>query len=335
MWQEIISRWREKLSVLNDQMLEKYQGESNLSFSQLRALLQGEMGGQFYPLKKLEAGEIRNWLKEAGVVGVDGSVNTIGSTFPHYITLFQALAKSTLKGQGEVIEQDFHTPLLREERQKMVAQAKEEEVPLSLIQEQIKGIRLAELELKVAYKALESFNPRLIIFDGPLWRYQKKCPNLWPEFLALVQKKETYIVGVIEEVSSALLAPLLGDFLPNAMQDFYDRDLLFGLLKKGEALLLENQELKEGFLTCYLRPSSDPQVVAFDFLQEQRTEITLLTDLLFTLTPQEGRGIPLWLDIVDKEVRITKQLIDSLLSSSLSPELINKLVLPQRLKRIY
>lgn len=335
MWEENLRHWRQKLSVLNEQMLEKYAGQNQLNSSQLRKLIQTEIGGSFFSLQRLEDKAIKSWLGTGSVVGVDGSVNTLGSTFPHYLTLFQALAKSTRKEEGEIIEQDFHTPLLREERQKMVAQAKEEEVPLGLIQEQIKGIRLAELELKVAYQALEKLNPTLLIFDGPLWRYQKKCPALWPKFIDLVHQKRTYLVGVVEEVSSALLAPLLEQSLPECMQDYYDRDLLFGLLQKGEALFIPDRELKEGFLTVYLRPSSDPQVIALDFLPEQKKEIAFLSNLLFTLTPQEGRGIPLWLDIVDKEVRITKQLLDSLLNSTLSPQLLNKLLLPQRVKRIY
>lgn len=335
MWEKVFEGWKEKLSQLNEQLLDKYQGQDNLSPSKLRTLLVKEGKGEFRHLKKLGEKEIKDYSKGLSILGVDGSVNTVGSTFPHYLTLFQALAKSSKKEEGFVLEKDVHTPLISQERQKMVAQAKEEELPLGMIQEQIKNTRLAKLELEVARKALDKFQPALIIFDGPLWRYQKKAPELWLEFVELILAKGVLLAGVVEEVSSNLLAQMLADHLPEGMQDMFDRELLFGLLAKGEALEFQGRELKEGFLTCFLRPSSDPAVVAFDFLAQQGKELRPLVDFLFTLTPAEGRGVPLWLDIVDKEVRITKQLMDGLLNSTLAPQLKNKLLLPKRLNRIY
>lgn len=335
MWDEILDSWREKLSGLNNQLLDKYQGKQNLSFSEVRSLISRELGGTFRPLVRLNDGEIKGRLGRNSIIGVDGSVNTVGTTFPHYITLFQALAKSSRKEEGFIMENDLHTPLISKERAKMVAQAKEGQLPLGVLQEQIKSTRLAQLELEVAYRSLGKFNPFLIVFDGPLWRYQRKAPELWEKFYSLVLDKRVLVAGVIEEVSSIGLVQLFSNFLPEEMRDLYDRELLFGALDRGEVLEIRTQELKEGFLTCFLRPSSDPQVVAFDFLAEQAEEMGWLTDLLFTLTPKEGRGIPLWLDIVDKEVRITKQLIDSLIDSSLSPELVKKLLLPKKINRIY
>jgi len=332
MWEEVIAAWQEKLSFLNKQILEKYEGKDNFSALQVRDLLKKELNADFWILQQMSQGEIEDFLQGRSLIGIDGSMNTVGTTFPHYLTLFQALAKSTSK--EEIVEQDFHTPLLREERARMVAQAMEEEMPLGFIQDQIKSLRLAQLELKVAHQALQSMECSLLVFDGPLWRYEKKAPELWEEFCNLAQEKEVCPVGVIEEVSSAYLAPLLGERLPGSMQDFYDRDLLFGLLKQGEIFLLP-QELKEGYLTCYLRPSSDPQVIAFDFPAAQKGRLKLISNLLYTLTPKEGRGIPIWLDIVDNQVRITHQLMDGLLKSNLAPELLNKLLLAQRKKRMY
>lgn len=335
MWEKVFEGWKEKLSQLNEQLLDKYQGQDNLSTKEIRILLSKEGNGEFRHLKKLRDREIKDYLKGLSILGVDGSVNTVGSTFPHYLTLFQALAKSSNKEEGFVLEKDIHTPLISQERQKMMAQAKEEELPLGMIQEQIKNTRLAKLELEVAWKALDKFTPAIIIFDGPLWRYQKKAPELWAKFLARALAKGVLLAGVVEEVSSGLLAQLLADHLPESMQDMYDREILFGLLEKGEALAFPGKELKEGFLTCFLRPSSDPAVVALDFLAQQGRELDRLVDFLFTLTPQEGRGVPLWLDIVDKEVRITKQLMEGLINNALEPQLRNKLLMPKRLNRIY
>jgi len=335
MWEDILEGWKERIVQLNHQLLDKYEDQGNLQSNEIRNLIIREMSGGFRHLVKIGEGEIKAYLQGGSVIGVDGSVNTVGSTFPHYLTLFQALAKSSNKEEGFILEKDLHTPLISQERQKMMAQAKEEEVPLGMIQEQIKNTRLAKLELAVAMRAVENFQPSLVIFDGPLWRYQKRAPKLWAEFLAQVLSKGVILAGVIEEVSSNTLAAALADHLPEKMQDMYDRELLFGLLAKGEALEIKEKELKEGFLTCFLRPSSDPAIVAFDFLLQQKKAIGQVTDLLFTLTPQEGRGIPLWLDIVDREVRLTNQLMDSLLNSLLSPSLKNKLLLPKRLQRIY
>ena len=70
-----------------------------------------------------------------------------------------------------------------------------------------------------------------------------------------------------------------------------------------------------------------------DILDSQREYLEEMARLVLTLTPEDGRGVPLWIDIVDREVRITDQLIRGLLESYLDREILEKLFISERDKR--
>jgi len=55
--------------------------------------------------------------------------------------------------------------------------------------------------------------------------------------------------------------------------------------------------------------------------------------LVFTLTPKYSRGVPLWLDIIDNEVKIPDQMIRGILESYLDRRIFEMLFVSERDKR--
>lgn len=149
--------------------------------------------------------------------------------------------------------------------------------------------------------------------------------------------KNVLIAGVTEEVGTSFLYQVLELEFNEAQgqQLVYDRDLLFGVLKQGEMLFLEKAQHKPQVHTAWLRPSTDPAVIGVDVLIEQTEEINRICDFIFSITPKEGRGIPLFLDMVDRDVRITDKLVEALVEQYIDPELIRRLFSPKRTHRLY
>jgi len=58
-----------------------------------------------------------------------------------------------------------------------------------------------------------------------------------------------------------------------------------------------------------------------------------MAKLIVTLTPENSRGVPLFLDIVDKEVKITDDLIEALLERYLDRDIYERLFVSERDKR--
>lgn len=111
---------------------------------------------------------------------------------------------------------------------------------------------------------------------------------------------------------------MLGDQAPQGWRNRLDGDLLWGMLEYGE--VLEVSRAAKGtapmgngpgdaeempIRTWFMRSARDPGVVGLDMLDEQVQSMGRIADYLFTLSPADGRGIPIWLDIVDREVRLT------------------------------
>ncbi|MDD4570385.1 MAG: DNA double-strand break repair nuclease NurA, partial [Tepidanaerobacteraceae bacterium] len=120
--------------------------------------------------------------------------------------------------------------------------------------------------------------------------------------------------------------------LPESQHPASDWEILFGLLEVGEILEIAPGLFKEGFRTCFMRASVDPKPIGIDLLEEQQGYLNEVVDLVFTLTPRDGRGIPLWLDIIDKNVRITDAVMKGLLSTYLGEDYVEFLI-PKREKR--
>mgnify|MGYP000863225873 FL=1 len=305
----------------------------------IRRRLQAEVGAirRAVPLtpdtiKKLAGGR--------PLVGVDGSVTAYGALFPHIIHLFRALASTTAQSVEEGLYLvDLFYPELEDHRQEIEeavarAAAAGENLAPEAVLSQIVRARLAALEVRAAREALEKYRPFAVFFDGGFLRYGTLAPAQWQEYRELALEMGVVSIGVIEEIGTFDLARkiLAG---PGASPPFTcDRDLLFGVLEPGEWLAVRGElELKKTYYTCFARPGAYPGAVAYDFFQEQAHRAADFVPLLFALTPRGGRGIPWWLDQVDRAVRISRPEMELLLETCLDRGLRERFFVPRRERR--
>lgn len=327
--QDKFSALRQQLKQLNVNLSQRVQATSIKE--DLRQALQDKVG-QLVPLRALQDEEIQSWLGHNGVVAVDGSVNTYGGNYPSFVTLFRALAKSTVG--MEYNECSFLTAL--EESGMSAISELMEETGLSAenCAEKLKNQILAQLEIKVALQALQHRPPGLMLMDGGFLRYQHGDATLWEEFRQTARTCGCIVVGVIEEVGTFQLAKMLQLESLQSGEKIFDRELLFGNLQRGEWIKVRSgQEWKRDYYTCFGRLSDHPQATGFDFFPEDLPHVERVLNYLYTITPSASRGIPLWLDIIDNEVRITHQETQLLIQSTLDPLIVEKLLKAQRSRR--
>jgi len=263
-------------------------------------------------------------------VGVDGSVNTFGGQFPYWLALFRAQAHPS---SGEPLEEtDVFTPLLPDSDSgvKLDAEAAEG----------LKKSRLAALEARAALSAIARYAPTLVVMDGSFARFQfdNTTGNSFKSLKEAAKKVGTTVIGVIEGVASRVLPTLLGDDVPAGWSGRYDRELLWGVLDYGEVLEVRHVGSKQGVRTWFMRSSMDPGTVALDMFEEQVDMLAanpLLIDYLFSLTPPTGRGIPVWIDMVDQSVRLTDHEVETLVGAHLDRQVFEVLLAAKRSARVF
>ncbi|WP_209125710.1 DNA double-strand break repair nuclease NurA [Alkalihalobacillus sp. BA299] len=319
---EVSSQMIQKMTKIDSKLQLKYGNKHSINSTIRQKLF--DINGHFRQMSVSDASILSNWIGELQIAAVDGSVNQTKGEYPHVIYFFQALAR-TLKG-SEKWEFDIYTPLLED--------LGDEEIEN---QKRIRSKRMAELELMVAKAMMEENNIKVILMDGSLTHYAIDAPRLWQEVKQLALMKNTLLIGVTEEVGTSFLYQELDLEFHEAQgqQLVYDRDLLFGVLKQGEMLFMENVQHKPNVYTAWLRPSTDPAVIGVDILIEQSEEMDQICDFLYSTTPREGRGIPLFLDMIDRDVRISDKLVEALVEQYIHPELKQRLLSPKRFDRLY
>lgn len=325
-----------------------------VSRSKLRAGLETHVG-EFRKARRLDETATQRLFQGRSLVGVDGSVNQFGGNYPYTIQLFKALAKSTQRdknNESDVEIVSLFSPLIgddhravrrfmEEKREELrVAPQEDRELERDLAESTAYGMlieqRMVEMEIDVAMDAIRRFDPYLVMMDGGFSRLKGKGGEKWDELADLAELKGTILVGVIEEVGSYRLKSRL---LPeeHLLEGFirgHDREILFGTLDEGEWLKtsLENP-IKNDFYTVFTRLADQPQAGACDFLRSQAEHADDVIDFLYTITPHKSRGIPLWLDLVDAEARLTKKQIDLIVRSNLDLAHIETFLRPQRERR--
>ncbi|GAF14327.1 LOW QUALITY PROTEIN: hypothetical protein JCM19045_3636 [Bacillus sp. JCM 19045] len=268
-------------------------------------------------MARLSPSHLRDFLTGRKVAGTDGSVNQTNGEPPHILYFFQALAKTT---DGlEQWKSDLYVPLIEEQ----------EETPAKW-----RSYLLAKLELEAAIALIDE-QDIMMLMDGALYHYRIDAPQEWETLRLLALQKNTLLVGVSEEITTENLIKQTSfqDFARNPYS--YDRDLLFGVLKPEEMVYFEEIQHKAGLSSVWMRLGSTPTITGFDMLEEQATKMEAVGDLLCTLTPREGRGIPLWLDHIDKEIRITDRLVDGLVEQYLDPDIRKQFFTKMRQGRPY
>jgi len=286
----------------------------------LRKIIVGKGTGKFLKCKKLDPEMLSTIVEKGGIAGVDGSTNSGGGIYPYMVTLQQALAKSCDKDRQEVLLSDAFSPLLME-------QALSEDDYREYVKK-----NLAALEANAALLALEEFQPAVLLMDGSLVRFRIEASQLWEKLKQKALYNGTVLVGAVEGISTGIISSALEGAVPQMPCQAMDWEILFGLLEVGEVLEMAPGLFKEGFRTCFARFSQDPKPIGIDMPEEQYASLEQVKDLLFTLTPMNGRGIPLWLDMIDRKVRITDMMMEGLLNTYLGED-YNEFISSKRSKR--
>lgn len=306
-----------KLKKLNDSLRQTYPKDA-LNPDKIRQRLLEV--GTFRMIEPFSNTEIKEWVQEQTVVGVDGSVNSTKGIEMRTLSVFQALAKGT-RGE-EAWEADVYTPLLQEEVEEDGYLAREAKK---------RGARLSRLELKVTQRAIREWSPRVILMDGSLLHYYIDDAEEWEKTAKLAEDHEILVVGVAEEVGSQGLAKHVFPQYPA----WSDRDLFYGMLQVGESFeWVEWSPAGSAMWKMVFRPSYSPAPVGIDGLLSQRKDRFDLMRFVYTMTPKQGRGVPYWLDIVDNQVRVTDPLVQTMVDQYIDPDIRHRLLSPKRNERV-
>lgn len=321
---------KEKISDLSSTLEEKYKGVLDLDKKSLREFIDDEIG-KIKKIEKLSGAHLESFQKKGGIVGVDGSSNRIGGLYPHFIEAYQALAKSTIYKEDPLFLADIYTPLGEKKIENSLLEESEEED-----REDKKNIKLSTIEVQAAIEAIEKFKPYAILMDGGLIRYNIYAKDKWEELREICEDRGIILVGVIEDIKTSIVGDGLRGKYEEVNASFYDRELLFGKLNYGEMVIINervNKKGREGYSSAFIRSSLAPSVIGMDILDSQKKSIEEMGSLILTLTPQTSRGIPLWLDIVDEEVKISDAIMKALMERYMDRGLYERFFIAKRDKR--
>lgn len=303
-----------QLREVNKSLRNKYDFIFSLDKDTFRKELT-ENVGRLIEMEKFPKGKLYKYKR---TVGVDGSNNRSGGAFPHFIEIFQGLAKST--DGNEVYKNKVYTPTLNDIYEDKNLSQK----------------YLATIEIETALEYINKYDFDYLMMDGGFIRYKINCLDLFTELRETCEAKNIILFGVIKDLKTNVIARSL-----EIDESIYDREILFNRLKTGEAILIRNEinkkfikdGLGEGFSSAFMRTSKFPGAVGLDILDTQERYLEEISSLIYTLTPMSSRGVPLWLDIVDKDVKITDEILTTLLEEYLDRDVYERFFISERDKR--
>ena len=303
-----------QLREVNKNLKDKYDFIFSLDNDTFRKELT-ENVGKLIEMEKFPKEKLSKYKR---TVGVDGSNNRSGGAFPHFIEIFQGLAKST--DGNEVYKNKIYTPTLNDIYEDKNLSQK----------------YLATIEIETALEYINKYDFDYLMMDGGFIRYKINCLDLFTELRETCEAKNIILFGVIKDLKTNVIARSL-----EIDESIYDREILFNRLKTGEAVLIRNEinkkfikdGLGEGFSSAFMRTSKFPGAVGLDILDTQEKYLEEISKLIYTLTPMSSRGVPLWLDIVDKDVKITDEILTTLLEEYLDRDVYERFFISERDKR--
>ena len=314
--QEDLLAFRREIDALNVALKTKYDPLFQKSGAEFKKDLTSDVG-MIHALNPLSEEELQ---KVGSVAGVDGSVIRQGGAYPHYVEFYQGLALSMQKKERRI--RRIYTPLLAGDD--------------AVSAEKLHDRTLAEVELEAAMALVEEEDVAVLIMDGGLLRYAINSPAKWEELRGLCLAENTLLVGAIKDIKTRDIARRMG-----RDHDFYDREYLAGKLDVGELLILAEDEDEEekgktaaGLVGAFYRPTRHWEVVGMDVLTEQKDALNFLARLLFTLTPKNGRGVPFWIDIVDREVKVKQKEVRLILEEAMDREMMERFFVSERDRRV-
>ncbi|MCF6459450.1 DNA double-strand break repair nuclease NurA [Clostridium sp. Cult3] len=320
---------KDKIIYLNQVLSDKYGDVLSLDESFFRNFIE-ENVGPITKVEKLSEEELKHCSQRGGILGVDGSRNRMGGAYPHFVEIYQGLAKSTIHKDKPIYKADFYTPLYTEEEVSLLEDSPEGE-------ESIRDRKLSTIEIEAALEGIRQLKPYAVIMDGSLIRYHIESFSYWMELRKECEEKDIILVGVIEDIKTSIIGELLKEDPDLEVKEcFYDRELLYGMLEYGEMITIHGEVTKkarEGFSSIFMRSSKAPTVIGMDILDSQKEHLVEMARLVLTLTPEDSRGVPLWIDIVDSEVKIPDKMIRGLLESYLDRQILEMFFVSERDKR--
>lgn len=304
----------EKMKELNNKLGYDLRNIKNFNRDYLRDQL--KCYGSFINLRKLERDELEKFSKMACI---DGSVNRFGSSHPHYIDVYQGLAKVSKSSLADVILSDVYSPLTSN---------------LSDDEEDLKKKLLARIEILTGLETLKTYNLHYLLMDGNLIRYTIEDKENFDKLIGLCLEKDVLLAGFIKEPKTNILGELI--FKDSQQIKLYDKDILYGILNEGEGYILDdsfNKKVDQGFSSMFLRTASYPGVTGLEVLEGQRASLYNIANLCYSLTPQMSRGVPLIIDMVDKEVKIDDKLMREIVLAYLDSDLVERFFRSERSMR--
>ncbi|MGE5417265.1 MAG: DNA double-strand break repair nuclease NurA [Acidobacteriota bacterium] len=284
-------------------------------------------------MRRLKSDQVRKLTRESGITAVDGSRVEYGTVYPYAVALMQALARNSLQKEDyqELKAAQLMSPIEPDTYNEITRKAAADRLDEPEAYRRLLKDELAHMELKLALSAVERYRPALLMLDGGFLMFDRFSE--WQGLIESCKNNNTILVGVIEEVATAELNKMCGLY-PEDTHRIYDREFLFGVLDQGECLILdEKSAIKRDYATVFTRMGAAPQAIACDFIPHQRDLIELAMDLLYSLTPMQGRGIPSWLDIIDRDVRITRQNLDTVIAAGFDAQIRERFLRPNRDRR--
>lgn len=327
---EIHNDLKKKISDLNDIIKDNYKEIFSIDKVELRKFIEKNIGS-IIKMEKLANNQLALYESKGGIVGVDGSVNKMGGADPHFVEVFQGLAKSTLLKDKPIFKADIYTPLFNEAPKEFM-----EETGKGADKQEERNRLLANIEVEVALEAAEKLNPYGILMDGSLIRYYIYSFDTWIKLREECERKGIILVGVIKDIKTSIIGDKLGECLGEKRVKPYDREVLFGKLEYGEMIVIDdavNTKHKSGYSSVFMRSSLAPTVIGMDIIDSQKEHIEEMARLVFTLTPENSRGVPLWLDLVDQEVKISDALMKGLIERYMDKDVYERFFVSERSKR--
>lgn len=302
-----IEGMKAQVQELNKQLKEKYNEFFSMDNETFRKDILSRIGS-IKSMRKLEP----NILKDLGIiVGVDGSVMKVGGADPHYVEVYQALAKPT-KGK-DIYSNQLYSPITDS---------------LSNGESLKREVLLSQIEMDVAIDSAENEKPSILMMDGGLIRYKINDSKKFEELVEVCLENDVLLMGVIKDLKTDVISRTIGK------NSYYDRELIYGRLNRGEILVINDENNKKfeeaNLVSAFLRCSTDSMIIGLDILKEYRDKLELVADLVYTLTPEHSRGVPLWLDIVDSEVKITDALVKTLLEEYMDRDIYRRFFVSER-----
>jgi len=325
---------RERLMQFNDTLKKRYKSSGGFN-AKLLSLINNYIG-EISDIKELNPNQVAN-LAPRGVVAVDGSINTAGSSYPHYVAVMRSLAQSTIAAYEPIYKYEIYSPLFVDTGiEGTYEDGSNAAVPAAVRDENRRSAHMARLEIEAAIEAIKYMEPSVMMMDGSLAQFRIKCRDRWEDLCDMAIKTGTILIGVVEEIKTAIIKQAIEEYLPENMRDMYDRELLFGLLRPGQMISINEDCLGQGKLglaACFARTSMDPHPIAIDMPVEQALYMKDMAALVYALSPRDGRGVPLWLDMIDNRVRITTQMMEALIDEYIDPDIRHRLLVAKRQNR--